>query len=65
LYSLQENLSLLIARAGERAACRFLEFFTVNIRKKNTRVAYWQAPGAFLLWCRNRLTEIDEVKQHG
>jgi hypothetical protein len=32
-------LPLLIAGTGERAAWRFLEFFTVNIRNKNTRVA--------------------------
>jgi hypothetical protein len=41
-------LPALIANAGERAAWRFLEFFTVNIRNKNTRAAYGQAAGAFL-----------------
>jgi hypothetical protein len=30
----------LIGRAGDRAALRFVEFFTVNIRNKNTRAAY-------------------------
>src|SRR5260370_34400778 len=44
----------LIAGAGERAAWRFLEFFTVNIRNKNTRAAYGQAAGAFLHWCEGR-----------
>lgn len=29
----------LIAVAGERATWRFLEFFTVNIRNRNTRAA--------------------------
>lgn len=33
-------LPALITTAGERAARRFLEFFTVNIRNKNTRAAY-------------------------
>jgi hypothetical protein len=33
------TLSALIARAGEQAAWRFLGFFTVNIRNKNTRTA--------------------------
>jgi len=33
----------LIAGAGDRAAWRFLEFFTVNIRNKNTRAAYGRA----------------------
>ncbi len=41
-------LPALIAGAGERAAWRFLEFFTVNIRNKNTRAAYGEAAGAFL-----------------
>jgi hypothetical protein len=34
------ELPALINRAGEQAAWRFLEFFTVNIRNKNTRKAY-------------------------
>ena len=30
----------LIAAAGKRASRRFIEFFTANIRNKNTREAY-------------------------
>src|SRR5450755_4698521 len=44
----------LIAGAGDRAAWRFLEFFTVNIRNANTRVAYGRAAAAFLRWCEAR-----------
>jgi integrase/recombinase XerD len=40
-----------IACAGERAAWRFLEFFTVNIRNKNTRRAYFDAVAKFSAWC--------------
>jgi hypothetical protein len=47
-------LPALIDRAGERAAWRFVEFFTINIRNKNTRAAYGQAAGAFLRWCDAR-----------
>jgi hypothetical protein len=36
-------LPALIAVAGDRAAPRFLEFFTVNIRNRNTRAAYGRA----------------------
>jgi hypothetical protein len=37
----------LIAAAGARAQQRFIEFFTSNIRNRNTRRAYAQAePGA-------------------
>ena len=52
----------LIGRAGERAAWRFLEFFTVNIRNANTRVAYTRATGQFLRWCEERgITELPAI----
>ena len=41
------ELPALIARAGKPAAQRFLEFFTVNIRNRNTRAAYGRAAGSF------------------
>ena len=44
----------LIAGAGDRAALRFLEFFTVTIRNKNTRAAYAHAAGDFLRWCEGQ-----------
>jgi site-specific recombinase XerD len=55
----------LVAGAGERAALRFLEFFTVNIRNKNTRKAYGRASAAFLHWCEgqgiDRLQNVQPV----
>ena len=48
------ELPVLIARAGDRAARRFLEFFTVNIRNRNTRAAYARAAAAFLRWCEGQ-----------
>jgi len=47
-------LPALIAVAGDRAALRFLEFFTVNIRNRNTRAANARAAGAFLRWCEGQ-----------
>src|ERR1700677_518833 len=41
----------LVAAAGVHAARRFVEFFTANIRNKNTREAYSRNIGAFLAWC--------------
>ena len=35
-----DGLAVLIAGAGDRAALRFVEFFTVTIRNRNTRAAY-------------------------
>lgn len=40
----------LIAAAGNRAAYRFLEFFTAQIRNPNTRRAYTKAVGEFCAW---------------
>jgi integrase len=44
----------LVAAAGGRAQERFIEFFTANIRNRNTRRAYAQAVGEFLVWCEKR-----------
>ena len=38
----------IIADVGPEATKRFFEFFTVPIRNKNTRIAYYQAIGQFL-----------------
>jgi site-specific recombinase XerD len=44
------SVPAIIAGAGERAAWRFLEFFTANIRNKNTRRAYARAVRGFCDW---------------
>ncbi len=44
----------LIRRAGDRASWRFLEFFTANIRNKNTRAAYARAVRLFCDWLEER-----------
>ena len=48
------ELPALIAEAGRPAVRRFLEFFTVNIRNRNTRAAYGRAVSVFLGWCEDR-----------
>lgn len=55
------TLPALIAGAGDQAARRFVEFFTVNIRNKNTRAAYARDAGAFLRWCEKR--ELSDLRQ--
>ena len=40
----------MIADAGERAALRFIDFFTANIRNPNTRAAYAVAVRGFFAW---------------
>ena len=44
----------LISSAGEDAVARFVEFFTANIRNKNTRRAYLRNSITFLRWCEKR-----------
>ena len=57
-----DRLPLVITNAGERACRRFVEFFTANIRNKNTRVAYAQAVGRFLSWCERRKFELELIE---
>src|SRR5690348_15193116 len=49
---------LQIATAGDHAAKRFIEFFTANIRNRNTRAAYARAVGDFFRWCE-RFSLVD------
>jgi site-specific recombinase XerD len=44
----------LVASAGTPASKRFLEFFTANIRNRNTRAAYVRAVADFFGWCDQR-----------
>ena len=57
-----DRLPAVVARAGERAAWRFLEFFTANIRNKNTRAAYAQACSRFFDWCDERGLELSQLQ---
>jgi len=51
----------LFAAAGERAVRRFLEFFTANIRNKNTRTAYAQAVWRFSAWCESHRFALEQL----
>jgi integrase/recombinase XerD len=56
-----EKLPATIARSGERAAWRFPEFFTANIRNKNTWAAYAEAVTQFFRWCEARRLELEHL----
>ena len=43
-------LPAIVARAGDAAARRYVEFFTARIRNRNTREAYGRAAAGFLAW---------------
>src|SRR5207248_6774615 len=44
----------MVARAGERGAYRFLEFFAAQIRNPNTRATYFWNVCNFFTWCERR-----------
>jgi site-specific recombinase XerD len=53
----------IVAGAGDAAAKRFLEFFAVTIRNKNTRTAYLHAASRFFAWCEHhQLGALDEIE---
>jgi site-specific recombinase XerD len=56
------KLPALIASAGERASRRFIEFFTANIRNRNTRQAYALAIGRFLDWCEANALSLNTLE---
>ncbi len=53
---------VVIRRAGESATRRFFEFFTANIRNRNTRVAYHRALVDFFGWCEARRLSLDDLE---
>ncbi|HUY14524.1 MAG TPA: tyrosine-type recombinase/integrase [Terriglobia bacterium] len=53
----------IVANSGQTASMRFLEFFTVNLRNRNTRAAYSHAVSRFLDWCDLRnVTVLNQVQ---
>ena len=49
-----DGLPAVIAEAGAHAGRRFVEFFTANIRNRNTRMACAQAVRKFFSWCEDK-----------
>jgi site-specific recombinase XerD len=53
----------LVADVGPEATKRFFEFFTVPIRNKNTRIAYYHAISQFLAWCeRGGFRHLEDIE---
>ena len=57
-----ERLPVVVTDAGENATRRFLEFFTVTIRNRNTRAAYARATWSFLDWCHYRQVSLVQIE---
>jgi integrase/recombinase XerD len=51
----------LFVDAGEQSCRRFVEFFTANIRNRNTREAYARAVKHFTDWCERHKLELHHL----
>ena len=56
-----ETLPAAIAAAGARTSERFIDFFTANIRNRNTRMAYAVAVRQFFNWCEQRSLQLEAI----
>src|SRR3954470_3919748 len=56
-----DNVPAFFRNAGENATRRFVEFFTANIRNRNTRMAYGQAVRRFCVWCERHKLALHEL----
>ena len=57
-----ETLPAMIAAADAHTRERFIEFFTANIRNRNTRMAYALAVRQFFDWCEQRGLRLDAIR---
>src|SRR5437868_746421 len=53
-----------IAAGGERAGFAFVDFFTAQIRNRNTRAAYAVAVRTFCSWCDAREITLKTLRTH-
>src|SRR5438046_6746148 len=53
-----------IADGGERAGYAFVDFFTAQIRNRNTRAAYAVAVRAFCAWCDIQRLTLRTLRTH-
>lgn len=56
------SVPAIVVKSGPQAKQRFVEFFTANIRNRNTRQAYHRATTKFLKWCSDRRIDLHEVE---
>jgi len=62
LRDLLPRLPTIITAAGEHATRKFLEFFTANIRNRNTRAAYARAALRFCDWCDHHKVSLQAIE---
>jgi site-specific recombinase XerD len=57
-----DALPAIVRARGELASRRFIQFFTANIRNRNTRMAYARAVKQFFDWCDERRLELHQIE---
>jgi site-specific recombinase XerD len=57
-----DALPAIVRARGERASRRFIQFFTANIRNRNTRMAYARAVKQFFDWCDERHLDLHQIE---
>jgi site-specific recombinase XerD len=57
-----QGLPVLVVDAGNKACWRFIEFFTANIRNRNTRESYARAAIRFFRWCEIKRLSLADLK---
>jgi integrase/recombinase XerD len=55
------NMPAIFLRS-EHSGRRFWEFFTANIRNKNTRKAYFVAVSRFSMWCERKKLRLEDIQ---
>jgi site-specific recombinase XerD len=56
-----ETLPVTIGAGNERTRLRFIQFFTANIRNRNTRRAYARAVKQFFEWTESRGLDLESI----
>jgi site-specific recombinase XerD len=59
--TIHTKLPKLIVDAGDQACRRYIEFFTANIRNRNTREAYVRAVTDFARWCEHYKLRLEQL----
>src|ERR1700739_2215343 len=57
-----ESLPAIIRAQGDRAARRFIEFFTATIPNRTTRMAYARAVKRFFDWCDEHHLMLEDIE---
>ena len=61
-FAASSQVPTLISASGPKATRRYFEFFTANIRNRNTREAYHRALNDFFAWLADRHVSLIDIE---